>query len=161
MRARESHPPSHASHASRAGFALPLALFALVVLTLLVGLLFDGSVQEVRVARGQVATARAQAMAESAFADLLDSRADSSLLLATRGIARQSSLAGRGDTAFVVLQALGGGTVRVSITARAWSGAIRADVGTVAFLRVLRDSSGPPGALQYRRLPGWWWAPIP
>jgi Tfp pilus assembly protein PilX len=148
-------------HASRAGFALPLALFAILVLTIFVGLLFDLGVQEVRVARGQVATARAQAAAESAFADLLDTRADSSLLLAAIGTARQSTLAGREDTAVVVLQALGGATVRVSITARAWSGAIRGDVGMVAFLRVLRDSSGPPGALQFRRLPGWWWAPIP
>jgi Tfp pilus assembly protein PilX len=146
---------------SRPGFALPLALFALVVVTLLVGLVFDAGIQEMRVARGQVAMARAQAAAESALADLLDSPADSGLLVAPRGTARQSTFAGRMDTALVVLQVLGGATVRVVITARAWSGALRADVGTVAFLRVLRDSSGSPGALQFRRIPGWWWAPIP
>jgi Tfp pilus assembly protein PilX len=158
VRASELRTPSHGL---RAGFALALALFALVVLTLLVGLLFDAGVQEVRMARGQVASARAQAAAESAFADLLDSRPDSGLVLATRGTARQSTWAGPEDTALVVLQALGTATVRVVITAHAWSGAIRADAGAVAFLRVLRDSAGPPGTLRFQRLPGWWWAPIP
>ena len=145
----------------RCGFALPLACFALVVLALLVALLLDGAVQELRGSRGDVALARAQAAAESALADLLSAPADSAFVALPRGDMRESLLLHSGDTVRVTVQALGGGLVRVVTAARAWSLGVRADAGTLALLRVFADSLGAPPALRFRRLPGLWWAPLP
>ena len=143
------------------GFALPLALLALVVLALVVALLLDGALQELRASRGDLALARAQAAGESAFADLLASPVDSAVVELPRGAARESVAAGGADTVRVTVQALGGGLVRAVFAARSWSGGVRADAGTLAWLRVAPDTGPPPAALKYHRLPGWWWAQIP
>jgi hypothetical protein len=145
----------------RRGFALPLAFFALVVLALLVALLLDGAVQELRASRGDVALARAQAAAESALADLLSAPADSAVVALPRGDMRESLLLHSGDTVRVTVQALGGGLVRVVTTVRSWFLGIRADAGTLALLRVFSDSLAAPPALRFHRLPELWWAPLP
>jgi hypothetical protein len=145
----------------RCGFALPLVLFVLVVLELLVALLLDSAVQELRASRGEVALARAQAAAETAFADLLSAPADSVLIALPRGAARDSLVLQSGDTVRVTVQSLGGGLVRVVTTARSWSLGTRADAGTLALLRLFTDSAGGSHSLRLRRLPGLWWAPLP
>ncbi|HLA91579.1 MAG TPA: hypothetical protein VJL28_14215 [Gemmatimonadaceae bacterium] len=145
----------------RAGFALPLALFALVLLAMLVALLLDGAVQELRVSRGDVALARAQAAAASALADLLAGPADSTLLTLPRGAVRGSARVEKSDTVRVTVQALGGGLERAVIVARAWAGGVRADVTTLALLRIVPDSGGGRPALRVSRLPGWWWTQLP
>lgn len=148
------------SHAPR-GFVLPLALFMLMVLALLAALLIQGAVQEVRIARGEVAGARADAAAETALSDVLASIPDSATLGRPRGALALSQYVAGTDSIRVAVQSLGGGIVRIMATARAWSGGVRADATNVGFARIGADPSGPPGSLCYRRLPGWWWAQIP
>jgi hypothetical protein len=140
---------------------LPLALFTLTLTALLAALLLQGAVQELRVARGDVAAARAQAAAGSALADLLASQPDSVLLARPRGIASQTSSMAGAETTRVTLQALGNGLFKVTAGARAWYGGVRANASTTGFARILTDSMASPGGLRYRRLPGWWWAQIP
>ncbi len=146
---------------TRQGFALPLALFVLTVLALLAALLLQGAVQELRVARGDVAGARAQAAAGSALSDALAATPDSAILALPRGAASTALIATGSDTTRVTVQSLGHRVVRISAAARAWSGGVRADAGTLGFVRVVPNPLGPPGGLRYERLPGWWWAPIP
>ena len=146
---------------ARRGFVLPLALFMLTVIALLAALLLQAAVQELHIARGEVAGARAQAAAGSALADVLASTPDSAMLALPRGAVSAALSSTGADTTHLALQSLGNGVVRVAATARAWSGGVRADVWNVGFVRIVPDPSGPPGALRFRRLPGWWWAPIP
>lgn len=153
--------PDRGRRAVRRGFALPLALFLLLVISLLAALLLDGALQELRTARGDVALARAQAAAGSALADLLSSRPDSSLLAVPRGGTIASSAFSGPDTTRLTVQSLGGGLLRVTAAARSWAGGVRGDASNLGFVRVVPGSGGPSGALEYRRLPGWWWAPVP
>ena len=146
---------------ARRGFALPLALFLLLLSSLLVALLLDGALQELRTARGDVALARAQAAAGSALADFLSSRPDSTLLARPRGTATQAVMVAGADTKRLAVQSLGGGMLRVTAVARTWAGGVRGDASNLGFVRVVPDSAGPPGSLGYRRIPGWWWAPLP
>jgi Tfp pilus assembly protein PilX len=146
---------------TRRGFALPLALFTLTVIALLAALLLQGAVQELRIARGDIAGARAQAAAGSALADALAVSPDSAVLALPRGTTSVALVTAGADTTRVAIQTLGHRLVRISATARAWSGGVRADAGTLGFVRVVPDPAGPPGSLRYERLPGWWWAPIP
>ncbi len=146
---------------ARRGFALPLALFMLTVIALLAALLLQAAVQELRIARGDVAGARAQAAAGSALADALATAPDSAILTLPRGATSVALVATGAETARVAVQALGHRVVRITATARAWSGGVRADAGTLGFVRVVPNPLGPPGGLRYERLPGWWWAPIP
>ena len=145
----------------RRGFVLPLALFMLTVLGMLAALLLEDSVAELRIARGEVAGARADAAAGSALSDALSSIPDSAMLALPRGTITPSLVAAGGETTRVAVQALGGGVVRVTIAARAWSGGVRAEASNVGLMRIVSDASGPPGSLRYQRLPGWWWARNP
>ncbi len=147
--------------ASRSGFALPLSLFMLLTIALLVALLLDAALQELRASRGDLAAARAQAAASSALADFLSSRPDSALLSRPRGAVTSSLSVAGADTTLLSLQSLGGGLVRCVANAHSWSFGARADAATIAFVHVLPDSNGAPGALRFRRLPGWWWAQLP
>jgi hypothetical protein len=132
-----------------------------VVLALVVALLLDAALQELRASRGDAARARAEAAGETAFADLVSAPVDSAVLLLPRGAARESVLASAGDTVRVTVQSLGGDLVRAVFAARSWAGGVRADATTLVWLRALPDSGTPPAGLRYRRLPGWWWAQIP
>jgi len=145
----------------RRGFALPLALLGLLVLALVVALLLDAALQELRASRGDAARVRAEAAGETAFSDLIAAPVDSAVLLLPRGAARESVLTSAGDTVSVTVQSLGGGLVRAAFAARSWAGGVRADAMTLAWLRVLPDSGPPPAVLRYRRVPGWWWAQVP
>ena len=145
----------------RCGFVLPLALFTLTVTALLVALLLEGAVQELRVARGEVAAVRAQAAAGSALADLLSSTPDSALLARPRGIVVVGSSVAGAETTNVALQSLGNGLFKVTAGTRAWFGGVRGDAASTGFARIVVDSIGSTGGLRYRRLPGWWWAQIP
>jgi hypothetical protein len=126
-----------------------------------VALLLDGAVQELRTSRGDLAAARAQAAAGTALADFFASGADTALLAAPRGAAATSTRAQGAETTRVSLQALGGGLLRVTATARFWSGNVRADAVVLGLARLSADSAGDPGRLRVRRLPGWWWAQLP
>ena len=145
----------------RRGFALPLALFLLLLMAMLVALLFDGALQELRSARGDLAAARAQAAAETALADLLVSLPDSALLARPRGALSATVIASGSDTTRVSLQSLGGVLLRGVASARVWTAGLRADAVTMAFARIVPDTAVGPGALRFRRLPGWWWAQLP
>jgi hypothetical protein len=146
----------------RRGFALTLALVVLIVLALVVSLLLDAAVQELRTARGEVASTRVQALLESALADVLASPLDSAFLALPRGAARQSVVVSGGrDTTIVSLQALGESRVRALVTARSYSGSVRTGAAIVAFLLVVPDPAGAGGELMVRRVAGWWWAPVP
>jgi Tfp pilus assembly protein PilX len=143
------------------GFVLPLALFALLGTALLVAILLQGAVQEVRLARGEVAGSRAQAAAGSALADFLASLPDSTLLARSRGSVTVSSAMAGPESTRVSMQLLGNRMLRVTAGARAWSGGVRGDASSVGFVRIVARPFGPPGSLQYQRLPGWWWAQLP
>jgi Tfp pilus assembly protein PilX len=145
----------------RRGFVLPLALFMLTVLGLLAALLLDASVAELRIARGEVAGARADAAAGSALSDALSVIPDSATFARPRGTLATLVVAAGAETTRVAVQALGGGLMRVTIEARVWSGGVRAEASNVGFMRILSDASGAPGTLRYQRLPGWWWARNP
>ncbi|HEV8410787.1 MAG TPA: hypothetical protein VGQ30_09780 [Gemmatimonadaceae bacterium] len=150
-----------AFHRRRAGFVLPLALFVLALGAMLAALLLEGAVQELRMARGDVAVARAQAGAGTALAAFLASAADSATLARPRGTI-VASVAGAGaETTTVTVQSLGNGVLRVIAGTRVWSGMQRGDAANVGFVRITRDSAGAPGSLHYVRLPGWWWAQVP
>ena len=144
----------------RPGFALPFALMVLVVGAMLVSLILDGGVQELRTSRGELAAARAEAAAGSALADLLTAPPDSTFASLGRGGAIQTVLVTGADTARLTLQALGGNLARVVVTARSWSGGVRADAGALAFLE-LSLGAGPPSTSHFSRIPGWWWAVYP
>jgi hypothetical protein len=145
----------------RKGFALPLALFMLTVVALLAAALLQGSVDELRIARGEVAAARAEAASESALAGLLGTAPDSTILALPPGTTVPGLVAAAAETTHVVIQILGTGLVRVAASAVSWSGGLRADATEVAFMRVVADPSGTPGSLRYERLPGWWWVRNP
>lgn len=140
---------------------LPLALFALTVTALLVALLLEGAVQELRVARGEVAAARAQAAAGTALADLLASPPDSALLASPRGTSTVNWVAAGAETTSIAVQALGNRLFKVTAGGRAWFGGVRGDAANTGFARIVPDSAMSPGSLRYRRLPGWWWAQLP
>lgn len=144
----------------RPGFALPFALMVLVVGAMLVSLILDGGVQELRTSRGDLAAARAEAAAGSALADLLAAPPNSSFASLGRGGAIHSVLVSGADTVRLTLQALGGNLARVVVTARSWSGGVRADAGALAFL-VVSFEAGPPSTSHFSRIPGWWWAVYP
>ena len=144
----------------RSGFALPFALMVLVVGAMLVSLILDGGVQELRTSRGELAAARAEAAAGSALADLIMTPPDSTFASLSRGAGIQRVLVSGADTARLSLQALGGSLARVVVTARSWSGGVRADAGALAFL-LLSPVAGPPGPSHFSRIPGWWWAVYP
>ncbi len=146
---------------ARRGFVLPLALFMLLAMALFVALLLEGAVQELRIARGDVAGARAQAAAGTALSDFLASHPDSALLARPRGFFASGSSTAGAETTRVTLQSLGNGMLRVTASARVWSGGARGDAANLGFVRIVPDSSGSPGSLRYRRLPGWWWAELP
>ena len=133
----------------------------LMVTALLTALLLDAAIQELRIARGDVAVARAQAAAGTALADLLDSSPDSGQLTLPRGVVASSTAAAGAETTHVTLQSLGNGMLRVTASARNWTAGVRGDATNVGFARIVPDSSGSPGSLRYRRLPGWWWAQLP
>lgn len=156
-----SAPPEHGRLPERRGFVLPLALFTLTVTALLVALLLEGAVQELRVARGEVAAARAQAAAGTALADLLASAPDSALLARPRGIVAYTSIVISAETTRVALQALGNRLFKLTAGARAWYGGVRGDAANTGFAQIVTDSTGSPGSVRYRRLPGWWWAQLP
>jgi hypothetical protein len=132
----------------------------LVVAAMLVSLLLDSGVQELRTARGELAAARAGAAAESALADLLAGPPDSGFAGLARGAAIQSVTAAGADTVRLTLQSLGGALARVVIRSRSWSGGIRADAGVLAYL-IVTPGPNPPGSARFTRLPGWWWAAFP
>ena len=144
----------------RSGFALPFALMVLVVGAMLVSLILDGGVQELRTSRGELAAARAEAAAGSALADLFAAPPDSAFASLSRGAGIQTVLVSGADTARLTLQALGGSLARVVVTARSWSGGVRADAGALAFLE-LSPIAGPPSSSHFSRIPGWWWAVYP
>ncbi len=133
----------------------------LIAIALLAAILLDGAVQELRIARGDVAGSRAQAASGSALADLLASRPESALLARPRGAISTASIAAGAETTTVAVQSLGNGLIRMSASARIWSGGQRGDAASLGFVAIVPDSAGPPGALRYRRLPGWWWAQLP
>jgi hypothetical protein len=149
------------SGGSRRGFVLPLSLFMVMVAAMLVAVLLDGALQELRTARGDLAAARAQAAAGTALTDFFGSLGDSALVAAPRGTVATITTGSGPDTIWVSIQVLGGSLFRVTATARAWAGAIRADASMLGFARVATDSSGHAGARTFRRLPGWWWAQLP
>ena len=157
---RSAGPESQATR-HRPGFALPMALFMLTVTALLAALLLENSLHELRIARGDVAGARAQAAAESALTDLLASNSDSSVLARPRGAAASAITVAGPDTTRVVLQPLGNGLFRLTAAARSWAGGVRGDAASLGFARLVSDSGGPPGSLRFRRLPGWWWTQLP
>src|ERR1019366_5613880 len=109
---RPRSPVNAAGSFARRGFVLPLALFMLMVMALLVALLLEGAVQELRIARGDVAGARAQAAAGTALADFFASHPDSALLARPRGFIASGSNTAGADTTRVTLQSLGNGTLR-------------------------------------------------
>lgn len=146
---------------ARRGFVLPLALFMLTVIGLLAALLLEDAVAEVRIARGEVAEARAEAAAGSALSDVIAATPDSTALALPRGAIAPAIVAAGAETTRVAVQALGGGLVRVTVMARAWSSGVRADASDVALMRIVPDPFGAPGSLRYQRLPGWWWTRDP
>jgi hypothetical protein len=133
----------------------------LTLIAMLAALLLEGAVQELRMARGDVAVARAQAAAGTALAAFLTPVADSGTLTRPRGWAVSTIAVAAGETTTVTVQSLGYGLLRVTAGARTWSGMQRGDAANVGFVRIVPDSAGPPGSLRYRRLPGWWWAQLP
>jgi Tfp pilus assembly protein PilX len=145
----------------QSGFALPLALFMLLVIALLAAILLDGAVQELRIARGDVAGSRAQAASGSALADMIAARSDSAVLARPRGAIYSASSGAGAESTTVTMQSLGNGLVRASASSRFWASGVRGEASSMAFVRIVPDSAGPPGTLRYRRLQGWWWAQIP
>jgi len=134
----------------------------LTVLALLVAMMLEGAVQELRMGRGALAAARAQSAAGSALADLLNARPDSAMLARPRGALTTAVVSPPGaETTAVALQALGAGMIRATASTRIWSGGVRADAASMVFARIAQDSAGPPGSLRYYRLPGWWWVQLP
>lgn len=141
--------------------ALPLALYVLVAVAFLAALVLERGLQELRMARGELAAASATAAGESVLADLLRLPADSALLAAPRGSAVRLPVAAGAESASVAVQPLGGGLLRVVTTARASSGGVLADVAAVAFIRAVPEAASFPPVVRLHRLRGWWWAPIP
>ncbi len=145
----------------RAAFALPLALIALVAVALLVAILLDAAVQDLRVGRGDLGGARADAVAETALADFLVAPAAAGFGSSPRGSITQRTVVVHADTADLTVQVLGGDMARVVVAGRAWTNGIRSDAASVAFVRAFPSGAGAPPPLYFRRIPGWWWTPAP
>jgi hypothetical protein len=140
---------------------LPLALLVLLAIALLVAILMDIAVQELREGRGDLVSARAEAVVATALADFLAAPAAADFAAWPRGATSQSTTVIGADTAQIMVQALGGGLARVLVAGHAWMGGIRADAASMAFVRAFVVGSGTPPPLRFRRIPGWWWTPIP
>jgi hypothetical protein len=143
------------------GFVLPLSLFMLLTIGVLVALLTEGAIQELRVSRGDVAAARARAAAGTALSSLLGAVPDSAMLALPRGTRSTAISISGGDTTQLTVQCLGAGLVRLTAGARSWLAGMRADAGVMAFAWIVADPANPPAGLHFVRLPGWWWAELP
>lgn len=143
----------------RGGFALPLAILALVALSLAVALMIDGAVAAFRAAGAEVQSVRAAAVAETALASAMQSRFDTIAGTLPPGTVLGMVAIPSPDSGVSTVQLLTPPMVRIVVTVRSTAGGVRVFVGRVVLGRLARDSvSGsevriiPIGPL--------WWAPI-
>ena len=149
-----------ASVTPRRGFALPFAIFALLTVMMLVAVVLDAAVAELRTARGGLAAARASGAVQSALASVIDAPSDSSWLSSSIGTTRTTTTAAGGDSVTLTLQRLGARCSRVVVRAVSQAGGSRGAAGAVAFLDLIPDSAVASG-VRFSRLPGWWWVAVP
>ena len=153
--------PDERRHGARRGIVLPLALVVLVAIALLAALMFDAAGEELRAARFDVGRVRTASAMEGALADLIGTPGDSDLAAMPMGGAKRAiKVAGDVSTA-VSMQAIGGSLLRLTVVASVTSGRVRARQGTVAFVRMVTDSTTGVGTTRLRPLAGWWRAPLP
>ena len=146
--------------ADRRGFALPFALFALLTVMMLVAVVLDVAVGELRTARGGLAAARASAAVQTALAGVVDAPSDSNWVGGAVGAVRTTTTGVNGDTVGVALQRLGASHSRIVVHAVSHAGGVLGAAGAVAFVEIVPDATAPTGA-RFRRLTGWWWVPTP
>jgi hypothetical protein len=142
----------------RRGLALPIALVAVIVVSMFGTLVLDSVLQDLRLARAARAQLRAQGGVESGLAPLLGVAIDSAWLAAPLGSTRQERIATGADSLTVTLTRLGGRLVRASSSARSRLGRSRGDAAEVLFLSILRDSTG---VLRLVGVRGWSRVPDP
>jgi Tfp pilus assembly protein PilX len=144
----------------REGFAAPLAVVMLIAVSLLVLLMLEGALGEVRTGAAAASAARVTAAAETAMAEALGRPLDSTVFqLAPGSIVWQQHLAGP-DSVVSRIQVLGGSVARIVVTARSRANRFRVFAGIWAFAK-LRPSNTVPGELELTPLGASWWAATP
>ena len=153
--------PDQARRGARRGIVLPLALVVLIAVALLAALMFDAASEELRVARFDVGRVRAASAMDAVLADLIGSPGDSDLAAMQVGGAKRATIAAGDVSTAVTMQVLGGSLLRLTVVASVTSGRVRARQGTVAFVRMVTDSTTGVRTIRLRPLAGWWRSPLP
>ena len=124
----------------RKGFAVPLAILVVIALALVTALMLDSAVAEFRSSNAWYAESQATAAAETASAVALSTRFDTAALHASAGTALLRHVDIADDTVGVVVQALGEGLARLTVSVASGHGRLRVIVGRLIFLRMVESA---------------------
>ena len=98
---------------------------------------------------------------EGALTDLVGTPGDSALEAMPVGGSRRATIPAGSDSTTVTVQSIGGSLFRLTVVARVTAGVARARQGTVAFVRLVADTSGGVRTTRLRPVAGWWRSPLP
>jgi hypothetical protein len=136
-------------------------LVVLVAIALLAALLFDAGVEELRAARSELVRVRAASAMDGVLADVIGTAGDSALEAMPVGGSQRATFAAGNDSTDVSVQAIGRSLLRLTVVARVTAGRTRARQGTVAFVRLVADTTGGVRTIWMRPLASWWRSPLP
>jgi hypothetical protein len=145
----------------RGGFAMPIAIAALITLALASSLMVDGAIGTMHAGSALFAESRVALLAESALASALVLRFDSTAVTTQAGATIASTLTVSGsDTTSVLVRSLGAGIAMVTATATSRRAGFRVLAGRMLYA-VVSPASAPPFDAQLIRLPSNWWVAFP
>lgn len=98
---------------------------------------------------------------EGALADMIGAPGDSAFEAMPVGGSRRATIPAGYDSTNVSVQAIGGSLFRLTIVARVTAGRARARQGTVAFVRLIVDTTGGVRTTRLRPIARWWRSPLP
>jgi hypothetical protein len=133
----------------------------LVAVALLAALLFEAGAEELRSARSDVARLRAASAMEGALSDFTGTPGDSVLEAMPVGVSRRATVSSGPDSTDVSVQAIGGSLFRLTVVSRVVAGRARARQGTVAFVRLVIDTTGGVRTTRFGPIAPWWRSPLP
>jgi Tfp pilus assembly protein PilX len=140
----------------RHGFAAPLAVVLLIAIALLALLLIEGALGEVRASSAAYAESRLVSAAESALADALARRLDSTALSAAPATLLFETAGTAADSVVARVELVAPRVARIAVRARSRNPRVRVFAG-VSALVALQASPTVTGEVILRPLaPNWW-----
>jgi hypothetical protein len=149
-----------AERLGRQGFAAPLAVTLLIAIALLVFLLLESALAELRAGSAAAAEARVVAAAETMLAQALTWRLDSGVLAHPAGTLLRTESGSSPDSTVARVESLATGLARISVTAQSRNSRIRVFVGIRALVR-LQTAPASPAEVIMAPLPDNWWVAVP